>query len=172
MSCEDCPEQNIQMSISFMLNGNPVELAVNPGEPALMVLRDRLGLKGTKEGCGMGECGACTILVDGMAVDSCLMFAPQLDGRNVQTVEGLADGESLHPLQQEFLAHGAVQCGYCTPGMLMSAKALLDGNPTPDRPAIVEALSGNLCRCTGYVQIGDAVEAAARCCRGEGEKKH
>jgi carbon-monoxide dehydrogenase small subunit len=126
------------------------------------VLREQLGLKGTKEGCGIGECGACTILVDGLAVDSCLMPAPKLDGRKVETVEGLRQGEALHPLQEAFLSKGAVQCGYCTPGMLMSAKALLDRNPDPERNELVEALSGNLCRCTGYVQILEAAEEAAK----------
>lgn len=136
-------------------------LKIHPSESALSVVRNRLGLTGTKEGCGIGECGACTILVDGKAVNSCLMLAPQLDGRDVVTVEGLADGEDLHPLQEEFLAHGAVQCGFCTPGILLAAKALLDRNPHPDRTEIVEALSGNLCRCTGYQQIVEAVMAAS-----------
>ncbi len=172
MSLNAWPEAAAKVSISFVLNGEPIEVEVNPWETALAFLRDGLGLKGTKEGCGIGECGACTILVDGMPVDSCLVFAPQLHGRQIQTVEGLSDGETLHPLQQEFLAHGAVQCGYCTPGMLMSAKALLDRDPKPGPDAIMEALSGNLCRCTGYVQIGEAVEAAARnCCGGREEKR-
>ncbi|MBI5569370.1 MAG: (2Fe-2S)-binding protein [Desulfomonile tiedjei] len=149
------------VTISFELNGKLVGLQVNAAETALSVLRDRLGLKGPKEGCGIGECGACTVLVDGLAVDACLLFAPQLDGRTVETVEGLADRETLNPLQQAFLSHDAVQCGYCTPGMLMSAKALLQGEAAPGRKAIVEALSGNLCRCTGYLQIIEAVEAAA-----------
>lgn len=149
------------MRISFTLNGKPVDLEIKPWETALAVLRDALGLKGTKEGCGIGECGACTIIVNGRAIDSCLMPAPQLDGRDVETVEGLLTGETLHPLQESFLSHGAVQCGYCTPGVLMSAKALLDKSPNPSREEIVEALSGNLCRCTGYVQIVEAVEKAA-----------
>jgi carbon-monoxide dehydrogenase small subunit len=152
---------DLMVKVSFQLNGEPISLEVSSWESALTVLRDRLGLKGTKEGCGIGECGACTILVDGKPVDSCLMFAPQLDGREVQTVEGLGAGEDLHPLQETFLSCGSVQCGYCTPGMLVSAKALLEANPKPDREDIVEALSGNLCRCTGYVQILEAVEAAA-----------
>ena len=149
------------VTVKFQLNGKLISLEVSPCDSALMVLRDQLGLKGTKEGCGIGECGACTILVDGKPVDSCLMFAPQLDGRQVQTVEGLGTDEPLHPLQEAFLSCGSVQCGYCTPGMLMSAKALLETNPRPAREDIVEALSGNLCRCTGYVQILEAVEAAA-----------
>lgn len=150
------------LKISFTLNGKPVEIEVKPWDTAIAVLREQLGLKGTKEGCGIGECGACTILVDGLAVDSCLMPAPKLDGRKVETVEGLRQGEALHPLQEAFLSKGAVQCGYCTPGMLMSAKALLDRNPNPERNELVEALSGNLCRCTGYVQILEAVEEAAK----------
>jgi len=161
MSQTNGQEFSSRVKISFMLNGEPVELAVEPWSSALTVLRDRLGFKGTKEGCGIGECGACTILVDGQAVDSCLMFAPQLNGREIQTVEGLKNEKSLHPLQEAFLSDGAVQCGFCTPGMLMSAKALLERNPRPTREDIVEALSGNLCRCTGYVQIVEAVESAA-----------
>ncbi|MGO9568701.1 MAG: (2Fe-2S)-binding protein [Desulfomonilaceae bacterium] len=149
------------LKISFTLNAKLVEIEVKPWDTALAVLREQLDLKGTKEGCGIGECGACTILVDGLAVDSCLMLAPKLDGRKVETVEGLRQGEALHPLQEAFLWKGAVQCGYCTPGMLMSAKALLDANPNPERNELVEALSGNLCRCTGYVQILEAVEDVA-----------
>jgi aerobic carbon-monoxide dehydrogenase small subunit len=147
--------------ISFKINGRPVSLEVAAGETALHTIRERLRLTGTKEGCGIGECGACTILVDGKAVNACLMLAAQLDGTGVSTVEGLADGETLHPLQQAFLDHHAVQCGFCTPGLLMSAAALLDECPRPDSKAISEALSGNLCRCTGYRQIFRAVEAAA-----------
>jgi aerobic carbon-monoxide dehydrogenase small subunit len=150
------------LKISFTLNGKPVEIEVKPWDTAIAVLREQLGLKGTKEGCGIGECGACTILVDGLAVDSCLMLAPKLDGSKVETVEGLRQGEVLHPLQEAFLSKGAVQCGYCTPGMLMSAKGLLDSNPNPERSELVEALSGNLCRCTGYVQILEAAEEAAK----------
>ena len=148
------------VKISFTLNGKPVELDAPPWESALSVIRDRLGLTGPKEGCGIGECGACTILVDGKAVDACLMLAPQLDARDVLTIEGLAQSEAPHNLPQHFLEKGAAQCGFCTPGMLMSAKSLLDKNPNPTRSQIVEALSGNLCRCTGYVQIIEAVEAA------------
>ncbi len=156
------------VKITFQLNGKTVSLEVRASDSALSVLRDQLGLTGTKEGCGIGECGACTIVVNGLAIDSCLMLAGQLDGRNVETVEGLGTGESLHPLQEKFLSHGAVQCGFCTPGILMSTKALLDKNPGPQRKDIVEALSGNLCRCTGYAQIVEAVEDAtldARPCR-------
>lgn len=153
------------VEITFQVNGEKITLDVGCAESALSVLRDRLRLTGTKEGCGIGECGACTILVDGKAVNSCLMLAPQLDSREVTTVEGLAQGQALHPLQEEFLAHGAVQCGFCTPGVILAAKALLDKNPHPNRSEIVEALSGNLCRCTGYQQIVEAVTAVSR--RGE-----
>lgn len=149
------------MHITFQLNCKPVSMQVSPWDSALSVIRDRLGLKGTKEGCGIGECGACTIIVDGLAVDSCLMFAPQLDGRKVETVEGLREGALLHPLQDAFLSCGSVQCGYCTPGMLMSSKSLLDRNPRPSIAEIQEALSGNLCRCTGYLQITEAVLSAS-----------
>jgi carbon-monoxide dehydrogenase small subunit len=149
------------LKISFQLNGKEVSIEVNSEDSALMVLRDRLRLKGTKEGCGIGECGACTILVDGLAVNSCLMLAAQLDGRKIQTVEGLMQHEKMDVLQKKFIEHGAIQCGFCSPGMLLSARALLDENPSPDHDSIVEALSGNLCRCTGYVQAIEAVEAAA-----------
>ncbi len=148
--------------ISFEVNGRPVSIEVAAGETALQAIRERLHLTGAKEGCGIGECGACTILVDGKAVNGCLLLAAQLDGTSVRTVEGLADGESLHPLQQAFLDHHAVQCGFCTPGLLMSAAALLDEHPSPDRRTISDGLSGNLCRCTGYKQIFQAVEAAAQ----------
>lgn len=147
--------------ISFKINGRPVSLEVAAGETALHTIRERLRLTGAKEGCGIGECGACTVLVDGKAVNACLVLAAQLDGTSVRTVEGLADGETLHPLQQAFLDNHAVQCGFCTPGLLMSAVALLGEWPRPDSKMISEALSGNLCRCTGYRQIFKAVETAA-----------
>jgi len=159
-ACE--PSDLSRVKVSFVLNGKHVDVEVKPWETALHLLREELELTGTKEGCGIGECGACTILVDGRAVDSCLILAPQLDGRDVNTVEGLANERTLHALQEAFMAHGAVQCGFCTPGALMSAKALLDQTPSPRREEIVEALSGNLCRCTGYIQIVEAVEQAAK----------
>lgn len=147
--------------ISLKVNGRPVSLEVEAGETALHAIRERLHLTGAKEGCGIGECGACTILVDGKAVNSCLVLAAQLDGTSVRTVEGLSEGESLHPLQQAFLDNHAVQCGFCTPGLLMSTVALLEEHPHPDSRTIADGLSGNLCRCTGYKQIFQAVEAAA-----------
>jgi carbon-monoxide dehydrogenase small subunit len=147
--------------VEFTLNGEKVELEVEAGETALHAIRDRLSLKGTKEGCGIGECGACTIVVDGKSVNACLMLAAQLHGRDVLTVEWLDRDSDLHPLQQAFMDHHAVQCGFCTPGLLMSAYALLRENPSPDHQEIVDGLSGNLCRCTGYRQILQSVEDAA-----------
>ncbi len=152
------------MLLEFELNGKQTRVEVEPTLRALDLLREVLGLTGTKEGCGRGECGACTILVDGEPVNSCLLYAAKLQGRKITTIEGLTaeDGaKELHPLQEAFISEGAVQCGFCTPGMILSAKSLLDRNPEPDREAIEEALSGNLCRCTGYGQIVKAVQKAA-----------
>ncbi len=154
--------------IRFTLNGEIISLKVGAGETALSVLRNRLFLKGTKEGCGMGECGACTIMVNGKSVNACLMAAPQLDGRSVMTVEGLGRKEELHPLQKAFLKHHGVQCGFCTPGLLMSAQALIMETPDPTCGQVVEAISGNLCRCTGYQQIVDAIYEGAKKTGGEG----
>ena len=155
------------MLLEFTCNGKPVRVEAEGSLRALDLLRDRLGLTGTKEGCGRGECGACTILVEGRPVNACLLYAAKLAGRSVLTVEGLAgpDG-ALHPLQEAFLEEGAVQCGYCTPGMLLSAKALLDRSPHPATAEIEQALSGNLCRCTGYAKIVKAVQRAARAAGG------
>lgn len=143
------------------VNGKKVELEISPKLRLLDLLRDVLGLKGTKEGCGEGECGACTVIVDGEIVDSCLLLAPQVNGKNIITIEGLANGDELHQIQKSFIDKGAVQCGYCTPGMILAAKALLDKNPNPTRKEIAVALSGNVCRCTGYAKIIEAVEDAA-----------
>lgn len=150
------------ISIMFRLNGETLTLSVDPTESALDVLREQLGLTGTKEGCGIGECGACSIIVDGKAINSCLTLAAQLDGREVITVEGLAGLSSGQALQKAFAEAGSVQCGFCTPGMLMSSCALLLSNPKPTREQIIEAISGNICRCTGYIQIINAIEEASR----------
>lgn len=143
------------------VNGKEVQVEAPAGITLLRLLRDYLGLTGTKEGCGEGECGACTVLLDGVAVVSCLLPAAKAEGREVITIEGLAQDQRLHPLQEAFISEGAVQCGFCTPGMILSAKALLDTNPHPTKEEIKEALSGNLCRCTGYSQIVRAVQKAA-----------
>ncbi|MGD8486303.1 MAG: (2Fe-2S)-binding protein [Chloroflexota bacterium] len=150
-------------SYRFSLNGEAREVNVPGMRRLLDVLRADLGLTGTKEGCGEGECGACTVIVDGMVVDSCLVPVCQVDGCDIRTVEGLSDAESaaLNPLQQAFLERGGAQCGICTPGMLMAAQAYLDDGGPPDEEGIREAIAGNLCRCTGYTKIIDAIEAAA-----------
>lgn len=150
------------MIIDFILNGEKTTLDVTPDRRAVDVLREEYGLTGTKEGCGAGECGACTILVDGESKLSCLMLAAQLSGCEIITIEGMAGDNDRHPLQDAFIRHGAVQCGFCTPGMILSATALLKCNPNPSRTDIREGLSGNLCRCTGYQKIVDAVESTAR----------
>lgn len=150
-------------ALSLRVNQRTYRLEAAAGESLLDVLRDRLGLRGAKKGCGAGQCGACTVIKDGLAVNACLILAADCEGAEITTIEGLAPGPgTLHPLQEAFIQHGAVQCGFCTPGMLMAAKSLLDRNPSPTRDEIKEALSGNLCRCTGYQKIVDAVEAAAR----------
>jgi len=146
--------------IRFILNGEPVDLSFAPYKTLLEVLREDLNHTGTKHGCELGECGACAVILDGEPVLSCLVLALECDGRDVVTIEGLASGGELHPLQQAFADLGGSQCGYCTPGMILTAKALLDRTPHPSHDQIREALSGNLCRCTGYLQIFDAVEAA------------
>jgi aerobic-type carbon monoxide dehydrogenase small subunit (CoxS/CutS family) len=149
------------VEIAFTLNDRPVRLQAGRDQRLLDLLRHDLRLTGAKEGCGKGECGACTVLVDGEAVDSCLMMAGQIDGAVVDTVEGLCAGDGLHPLQDAFIEQGGVQCGICIPGMLMAAKALLQHEPRPGPAAIREGLAGNLCRCTGYTKIIDAVKLAA-----------
>ena len=150
------------MRISFILNGMEVRIEAPSDRRVIDLLREDLSLTGTKEGCCTGECGACTILVDGESRLSCLMLAAQLEGRKVTNVEGLAEGERLHPVQQAFVELGAVQCGFCTPGMVLAAVDLLQKNPNPTRLEIREGISGNLCRCTGHQKIVDAVEAASR----------
>jgi len=147
--------------LTMIVNGRRVTVQIESDELLVDVLRDRLDLIGTKIGCNEGECGACTVIMDGQAVLSCLIPAMRAQGRQVTTIEGLSDGDTLHPLQQAFVDHGAVQCGYCTPGFIMSAKALLDENQHPSRDEIKEAIAGNLCRCTGYVKIIEAIESVA-----------
>ncbi|HLB29550.1 MAG TPA: (2Fe-2S)-binding protein [Dehalococcoidia bacterium] len=151
----------MKVLVSLNVNGEPQEVAVPVHKTLLEVLREELGLTGTKHGCELGECGACTVLLDGKPVLSCLVLPVEVQGREITTIEGLAPAGGLHPLQESFAALGAAQCGYCTPGMLMTAKALLDRNASPSQQQIKEALSGNLCRCTGYIKIIEAVEMAA-----------
>ena len=143
--------------IKVTVNGILYELSVQPWETLLDVIREHLGLTGTKEGCGLGECGACTIIMDGKTVNSCLVLAVEADNRVITTIEGLANGDELHPIQEAFIKCGGLQCGFCTPGMIMSAKALLDENPRPTEDDIRLALSGNICRCTGYTKIVEAI---------------
>ena len=152
----------MKRAISFTLNGEPVKVEVEPHLTLLHVLRDKLELTGTKEGCGMGECGACTVLLDGKTVNSCIFPALEIEGRKVTTIEGLTDVQgNLHPIQKAFIKWGAVQCGFCTPGMVLSAKALLDENPKPTEEEIRHGIAGNLCRCTGYLQIIQAIKAVS-----------
>ena len=150
-----------KIDIKVQLNGQTQHWNIAPGDILLDVLR-REGYVGAKRGCETGACGACTVLVNGKPIDSCLMFAAQADGKEILTIEGLAQGDKLHPLQEAFLDHGAVQCGYCTPGMILNSKALLDHNPDPSETQVREMLSGNLCRCSGYTKPVAAVLAAAR----------
>ncbi len=154
------------MKLEFILNDRPATVEVEPRELLLDVLREKLLLTGTKRGCGEGECGACTVLLDGQPVDSCLLPALKVQGRRVTTIEGITPAEVLSPLQQAFLDAGAIQCGFCTPAMILTSHALLAKNPDPTAEEIKTALSGNICRCTGYVQIVEAVQLAAR--RGAG----
>ncbi len=149
-------------SLSLTLNGEPAELSFAPYKTLLELLREDLGLTGTKHGCELGECGACAVLVDGEPQLSCLVLALECQGKAIETVEGMGHGAALHPLQAAFADLGAAQCGYCTPGILMTAKALLEKEPQPSRERIKEAVSGNLCRCTGYQQIFEAIEEAAK----------
>ncbi|MBM4236434.1 MAG: (2Fe-2S)-binding protein [Firmicutes bacterium] len=147
--------------IKFMLNGEPVEVYNDPASSLLHLLREKFSLTGTKEGCGEGECGACTVLLDDLAVNSCLIPAGKVNGRSVETIEALSKDGGVDPIQEAFVEKGAVQCGFCTPGMVMSARALLKQNPDPDPEEIKMAISGNLCRCTGYKQIEAAILLAA-----------
>ena len=146
-----------QIHVSTTINGDPQEFLCEPDETLLDVLRDRLGLTGSKEGCGSGDCGACSVTINGRLVCSCLVLGAEAEGRDIGTIEGLAEGEHLHPLQRKFLDHAALQCGVCTPGFLVAAKALLDHNPDPSETEVRYWLAGNLCRCTGYDKIVRAV---------------
>ncbi len=150
-----------EIAVRFILNGQEVSVKSPPTFTLLRLLRERLGLTGAKAGCERGECGACTVILDGEPVTACLVLAPQIEGRRVETIEGISQGEELHPLQQAFIDESAAQCGYCIPGMIMAAKALLDRDPGPSREEIKAGFSGNLCRCTGYTKIIKAVEVAA-----------
>jgi carbon-monoxide dehydrogenase small subunit len=156
------------MIVEFTCNGEMKKVDVPADMRAIDLIRDVLGLTGTKEGCGKGECGACTILLDGKPVNSCLLCAPKLHGREIVTIEGVTkEGGKLHPIQEAFLEEGAVQCGFCTPGMIMSSKALLEKNSHPTEEEIEEAISGNICRCTGYIKIIKAIKSASNKMDGE-----
>jgi len=148
-----------EIDIELSVNGEKYQLRVEPRRTLVEVLRENLGLMGTKKSCNEGECGACTLIMDGKAVTSCLVLALDAQGKEIITVEGLSEGETLHPIQESFLKHGGVQCGFCTPGMVMSAKSLLDDNPNPTLDETRRAISGNLCRCTGYQHIIDSIMA-------------
>ncbi len=153
----------MKKAIRFFLNGREVSTEVEAHKMLLEVLRDNFQLTGAKDGCGLGECGACTVLVDGLSVPSCLYPAFEVEGKSVTTIEGLVgEGNELHPIQKAFVERGGIQCGFCTPGMIMSAKALLDENPDPTEEEIKRGIAGNLCRCTGYVQIIDSIAEAAK----------
>jgi len=153
-------------AIKVKINGKDYELSVPPWRTLLEVIREDLRLTGTKEGCGQGECGSCTVLMGGKTVNSCLVLAMEADGQEVVTIEGLADGDTLHPVQEAFVEHAGMQCGFCTPGMILSAKALLDRNPNPGEGEIREGIAGNFCRCTGYTKIIESIAAAARVMKG------
>lgn len=145
--------------IHLTVNGEPHDLLVEPRQTLLDIIRHELGLTGTKKGCDVGDCGSCTIILNGMPVNSCLILGVEADGSDILTIEGLQKGEELHPIQKAFINHGAVQCGFCTPGMILSAKALLDSSPHPTEEEIKIAISGNLCRCTGYKKIIEAIKS-------------
>ena len=153
---------NRNIAVEMDVNGIRHQVHVDPGTTLLEVLREQLNLKGTKQGCGNGECGACTVIMNGKAVNACLVLAVRAHNKSITTIEGIASNKNLHPIQEEFIKNGAVQCGFCTPGMIMSAKALLDESSEPDREDIKEALSGNLCRCSGYQKIVQAIINASQ----------
>ena len=149
-------------TLKFLLNGKEVVVETESSIRLLDLLRDKFNLTGTKEGCGVGECGACTVLMNGKAINSCLILAGQIDGCEILTIEGIAKGNELHPIQKNFLKHGSIQCGFCTPGMVLSAYALLEEKPVPTEEEIKDAIAGNLCRCTGYKQIIEAISETAK----------
>jgi len=151
----------MEHDIRLTVNGTPREIRVESRRTLLQVIREDLGLTGTKKGCEKGECGACSVLMNGKVVNSCLVLAVEANGKDILTIEGLRQGQMLHPLQRSFVEHGAIQCGYCTPGMILSAKALLDENPHPTEEQIKKGMEGNLCRCTGYTKIIKAIMAVA-----------
>jgi len=151
----------LKQIVELTVNGEPYEVAVDPHRTLLEVLREEIGLTGSKEGCGLGSCGACTVIIEGKAVLACLTLALTVRGKEIRTVEGLAKGQEFSVLQKAFIEHGAIQCGFCTPGMLMSATALLSKNPHPNNDEIKKAISGNLCRCTGYAKIVEAIRSVA-----------
>lgn len=153
-------KQTMTREIVLHINGQDYPVKVEPDDLLVDVLRERLWLTGTKKGCGMGDCGACTVIMDGRPVTSCLVLAVAAEDKSIETIEGMANGEELHPLQQSFIDYGAVQCGYCTPGLLMMARHLLDHNPTPTEGEIRAGIAGNLCRCTGYTKVVEAIQAA------------
>jgi carbon-monoxide dehydrogenase small subunit len=160
-------ECNMSMkNIKFVLNGKPYELSVEPWRTLLEVIREDLKLTGTKEGCGQGECGSCTVIMGGKTVNSCLVPAVEADDQEIVTIEGLADADKLHPIQEAFIANSGMQCGFCTSGMIMSTKALLDRNPNPSQDEIKEGIAGNFCRCTGYTKIFESISAAAEAMKG------
>ncbi len=152
--------------IEFVINGKPYELSIPPWKTLLEMIREDLILTGTKEGCGQGECGSCTVIMGGKTVNSCLVPAVEADNQEIITIEGLADGENLHPIQDAFVEQAGMQCGFCTPGMIISAKSLLDRNPNPSLEEIKEGIAGNFCRCTGYTKIVESISAAAETMKG------
>ena len=152
--------------IRFVLNGKPCEMTVPPWRTLLEMIRDDFKRTGTKEGCGQGECGSCTVIMGGQTVNSCLVPAVEADGQEITTIEGLGEGDRLHPIQEAFVEQSGMQCGFCTPGMIMSAKELLDRNPEPSEQEIREGIAGNVCRCTGYTKIVESIAAAAKAMKG------
>lgn len=151
----------LKQEIRIIVNGDSYEITVKPRETLLEVLREKLKLTGTKKGCDLGDCGACVVILEGKPISSCLVLAIDVRDKEITTIEGLADGEELHSVQNAFIEYGAIQCGFCTPGMVLTAKAFLDENPNPTEDEIKEAISGNICRCTGYVKIIEAIQSAA-----------